>query len=153
MSNFIYKEKDGSLSEFTVAPEYAGQLNIGDRVKASVIAEGPVEHFQKVVEDDMPSRKLFPAWDFNSDGNVVVSIPKGKEFLHNHRRAKREKAFAPNLDIIDRASKNIPLKADESESSAKSANDSIKSDDDALQIQIDACKTEQDLLNAIGEQS
>ena len=119
-----------------------------EAILAKDIPEG-AENVRKITADDLPKNRVFRnAWDCDSK-SLFVDMVKGKNIAHEIRREKRTKAFAPNLDVIDRASKGIPLKSSESDSGAKSANASIKSDDDALQIQIDSATSEEDLLNAI----
>ena len=88
--------------------------------------------------------ELKEAWD-NTGSLPVLNLDKAKELVHEKRRVKRDAAFQPNINIIDKHVKGIPLKADEDVEVARKANASVKTKDDALQSKIDKCRSEKTL--------
>jgi len=138
MSIYMCKEADGSLTEHTV-PNGITHAQVMAQLPNAVLQDG-----------SLPDGRLFRAWDMDSDGNVTVDIAKGKELLHNVRRAKRAKQFESDLDVLDRKAKGIPLASGESSETALASMTSYKEDtDDVRQAAIDAAVTEQDLVELI----
>ena len=83
-----------------------------------------------------------------ANGRVEVDPASAKEQVHESRRRWREIQFTPHDEII---SKQIPGK---SAVAAEGARQIIRDDDAAMQLQIDACETTEDLrslLTLIGE--
>lgn len=117
----------------------AGLIAYGDTVRADPT------HTTVVVDTvDMPGDnpqgydKLFRGAFKYADGKCVECPVKSKEIAHGYRRAAREAEFAPHDESI---AKMIPGRADE----AELARAAIRAKYDAVQVQLDACTTPDEL--------
>jgi len=117
---FAYQQEDGSVAVCSLA---------------SSVPAGA----QYIETTNAPEDKLFrSAWELGADG-IITNLTKAKEIAHGRRRAKRMEEFEPHDEII---SKQIP---GQSASAAETARQSVRDWDTALQLEIDAKRTESTL--------
>lgn len=83
---------------------------------------------------------FFEAWELNN-GSVTVNLEKAKQIGHTIRRAERTKEFAP-LDI----KATIPAEA----AAAEAARQVIRDKYSAIQSQIDAAQSPDEIKAALG---
>jgi hypothetical protein len=83
---------------------------------------------------------FFEAWELNN-GSVAVNLEKAKQIGHTIRRAERAKEFAP-LDI----KATIPAEA----AAAEAARQVIRDKYSAIQSQIDAAQSPDEIKAALG---
>lgn len=137
MSNLriIYPTADGGVAVIVPAPNCGLSLN---EIAAKDVPPGT--DFQIVDVSEIPSDRTFrKAWVKAGNG-IGHDMPKAKEIAHEKRRSARAVEFAP-LDI----EATIPAKA----AQAESAREAIRQKYAAMQNQIDAAQTPEQLKTII----
>lgn len=141
----IYTNTEGVTCVVIPSPEWKGTMA---ELQAKLINEGNLvatDVPEVVPVDDVPSDRTFRnAWKRGEQGKKVgVDMVKGKDIAHTRRRAKRAVEFAPHDEII---MKQIPGK-DANKAEADRA--VIRAKYDAMQLDIDACTTPEELKHII----
>lgn len=95
-----------------------------------------------ISETNLPQNQgvFFEAWELNN-GSVTVNLDKAKQIGHTIRRVERAKEFAP-LDV----KATIPSEA----ASAEAARQVIRDKYSAIQSQIDAAQSPEQIKTALG---
>jgi hypothetical protein len=134
----IFTNAEGGVSVVVMAPD-------NERTPLEEIAHlqsrgdiAPVDVPDVIEDHELPDRRLRGAWKRGEQGQKCgVDMVKGKDCCHEKRRIKRAAEFAP-LDV----EATIPAKA----SQAEAARQAIRDKYAAVQTDIDACTTPEELL-------
>lgn len=131
----VHTNPDGTVGVTTFADGDSLGENHPD---LKLLLEAAIQPPVYVDAADMPQDRLFRgAW--KQDGRKCVECPlKSKEIAHQIRRAKREAEFAPYDELV---SKQIPGQSE----SAEEARAGIRAKYDAVQVEMDACKSAAEL--------
>ena len=132
----VYPTLDGGVAIIIPAPECG--LTI-EEIAAKDVPAG-VE-FEIVAVETIPSDRTFRgAWE-KQGAAVVHNLAKCKEIGHEKRRAARAAEFAP-LDV----EATIPAKAQQAEAARQAIRDKYA----AMQTQVDAAKSPEEIKAALG---
>lgn len=133
----VFTQENGAVSIIVPAP--------GATLEQCLSAVPPGAPYEIIDVKEVPSDRTFRnAWKKGEQGKRIgVDLLKAKDVSHEKRRAKRAKEFAPFDEII---AKQIPGK---SAQDAEAARKTIRQKYDAIQQQIDAAQTPEELKEII----
>lgn len=141
MKNIVWQRPDGSICVTHVIIGFSSDLYDTLRNRGDIPADWIIKGYDK----EMPIDRLFrPAWAWDGFG-IISNMSIAREIAHAKRRQKRDVDFAPYDRVI---SKQIP---GDDQDAAESARQSIRVIDAAIQAEIDAVTTEQDLRLLMAE--
>lgn len=139
MSNqrIVYvRPEDGGISVIIPAP------GVTLEQAATAVPQGLT--YKVMNAEDLPADRTFRnAWCDCPINGVAVDVPKAKSIAHDKRRAKRAEEFAP-LDI----QATIPAQAQ----AAEAARQAIRDKYAAIQTDIDAAATPEELLAIVQQE-
>jgi hypothetical protein len=137
----VYTRPDGGVSVVVPSPEWTGTMA---ELQAKVVPNDATLTEIVPVADVPSDRRLRNAWKQGEQGaKVGVDMVKGKDIVHELRRAAREVEFKPHDDII---AKQIPG-ADAV--AAEAARAAIRTKYDQMQTDVDAATVPTDLITII----